>query len=193
MKRRDALKTLALAVGSRFGTEGWTTGAGRRRHSPEVARLARSLPAGRAHLVVTGPDMNPDAVLDPIIEVLQESGRSVRPAKPGAMPVRIDHVLVLREPGLSTRQLWVELPELDRKARRDDGTVLVSWQIRAEAEPSWLPRFRQAASWVIHVGDPEFDVPPRIIPSHYRIPVEVYDGSRRIGAFPIVETVAAAF
>lgn len=157
--------------------------------SPEISRLVELLPRRAAHLVVASPNVSPDAILDPIVDGLLPTGRVVRVVRPEAMPVHIHDILILREPGLPPRQLQVELGELGRRARHDGGTIIVRWQMQTEADTACVRRMREAADWVIRVHDPEFDVPPEIVPTHYRIPVEVFQGNTRVVSFPVHEAV----
>lgn len=209
MNRRDALRTLALGAGATLtGSVCGSSGTGT--NSREwIEALMASLPRNRAHVIVADPNARPGYVRDPMIEILQEKGvplgllQAGRPwdrhpgvlDRPPGMPERsqggleqdpggMDQgqaVLVPSQPDLPIRRFRLEMRELDRQARQGRGMVLASWQLQEPVGADWIAWLGQVVGSVIRVRAPEFDEPPEVVPSSYRVPVEVFSGGGRTG------------
>ncbi len=85
----------------------------------------------------------------------------------------------------SPRRLWLELPELDRWARRRGVLVIVPWRMRKQGEEVWVPRLAAVSSWLVHVHDIAWDKPVSRRPSYYRVPATVYVEGARIREFSL--------
>jgi hypothetical protein len=189
MNRRDALRTLVLGAGATFTGTNPAAAWHRPDNLDRIAALLRSLPRDRAHVIVADPNVCPSFVRDRMINRLQSQGESLSWLRLDRPSKRRRGVLLIDEPDLPVRRFWLELREQDLRARRGQGMVLATWQFQWTEGADWVPRFGEVAGSVIWVRDVEFDEPPGVIPSYYRIPVEVFRGGELKTRFSLVELV----
>jgi hypothetical protein len=189
MNRRDALRTLVLGAGATFAATGPALGWHRTDGRDRIAALLRSLPRDRAHLIVADPNVCTSFVRSPMIDLLQSQGESLSRLRPGRPTERSAGVLLISDPDLPLRRFRLELRELDRRARRGEGMVLADWWLKSAKAAVWVPRFGEVVGSLIWVRNPEFDEPPEVIPSHFRIPVEVFRGGELDVRFSLVQMV----
>lgn len=154
-----------------------------------IGALLRSLARNRAHVIVSDPSMAPDCLRDPMIEGLQNEGEPLRTLDPGRPSRSTRGAVLLDLPDLPVRRFWLEMRELDKRARRGNGMVLATWQLGRPAEAEWTAWLGEVVGSVIRVREPVFDVPPEVVPTRYRIPVEVFIEGRLNSTFSLWEEI----
>lgn len=186
MLRRDLLKTLLLGAVSRL----IPPPAVPTPPEPRIPTRCCVLPEARAHVLIAAPHACDWIVLESLETGLRRQGRSLMRARTVVHPGDRKALLLRLDSGWPARRLWLELPEIDRWARRSDVTVLISRRMSCEEERAWVPRLAAATRGrVIHVLDNAFDDPPHLIPRYYRVPVEILQGGTRIDAWSVTVTV----